>query len=141
MRVVEILDAFGHENIRATHRTTLEITKKKALSVRGDCVVAVSANKGFPDFKPKFKELLRKDGAKVAVTIDASGIVETVSAFGSSRLVLAHPTDLVVRKSDYVCDRTLAIRADKAACDLSRELVARLQNPLQKVKVAITVEV
>ncbi|MEM1565574.1 MAG: DUF371 domain-containing protein [Candidatus Bathyarchaeia archaeon] len=141
MRVTEFITAFGHKNIRATHRTTLEITKEKELSVRGDCIVAVSADKGFPDFKPEFRELLRKDGAKVAVAIDVGEIVETVSAFGSSRLVLAHPTDLVVRKSDYVCDRTLAIRADKAACDLSRRFVARLRNPLQKVRVTITVEV
>lgn len=141
MKAIEVIDAFGHENIRATHRTTFEITKEKTLSVRGDCIVAVSANKGFPDFKPEFKELLRKNSARVSVAIDAGGIVETVSAFGSSRLILEHPTDLVVRKSNYVCGRTLAIMANKAACDFSRELVALLRNPLQKVKVTITVEV
>lgn len=141
MRAVEVIKAFGHENIRATHRTTLEITKEKVLSVRGDCIIAVSANKGFSEFKPEFKELLRKDGARVALLIDAGGIVERVYASGCSKLVLAHPTDLVVRKSDYICGRTLAIRADKAACDLSRELVAALQNPSQEVKITIIVDV
>lgn len=141
MRAIEVINAFGHENVRATHRTTLEITKERTLSVRGDCIVAVSADKGFLDFKPEFKELLRKDNARVTIQIDAGGTVETVSAIGSSRLVLIHPTDLVVRKSVYICGRTLAIRADKAAWNLSRGLVAKLQNPLQEVKITITVEV
>ncbi|MEM1564436.1 MAG: DUF371 domain-containing protein [Candidatus Bathyarchaeia archaeon] len=141
MRMSEFITGFGHKNIRATHPTTLEITKEKELSIRGDCIVVVSADKGFPDFKPEFKELLRRDGAKVFIQIDAGGITESISAFGCSRLVLGHPTDLVVRKSDYVCSRTLAIKANKAACNLSRSLVATLQNPSQKVEITITVEV
>ncbi len=141
MRAMEVVNAFGHRNVKATHRTTFEITKEKELSVRGDCIVAVSADKGFPDFRPEFKELLRRDGAKLKVQIEVNGITETASAFGSSKLILAHPTDLVVRKSNHICNRTLAIRADKAACDLSRELVARLQNPAQKVRIILMVEV
>jgi len=137
----EVVNAFGHRNIKATHKTTFEITKERELSVRGDCIVAVSADKGFPDFRPEFKELLRMDGAKLKVQIKVDGIVETVSAFGSSRLILAHPTNLVVRKSEYICGRTLAIRADKAARDFSRDLVARLQNPAQRVQIFLTVEV
>jgi hypothetical protein len=141
MRAMEVVNAFGHRNVKATHRTTFEITKEKELSVRGDCIVAVSADKGFQDLRPEFKELLRRDGAKLKVQIEVNGITETASAFGSSKLILAHPTDLVVRKSDHICSRTLAIRADKAACDLSRELVARLQNPAQKVRIILMVEV
>jgi len=141
MRAMEVVNAFGHRNVKATHRTTFEITKEKELSVRGDCIVAVSADKGFPDFRPEFKELLRRDGAKLKVQIEVNGVTETASAFGSSKLILAHPTDLVVRKSNHICNRTLAIRADKAACDLSRELVARLQNPAQKVRIILMVEV
>jgi hypothetical protein len=141
MMATEVVNAFGHRNIKATHKTTFEITKERELSVRGDCIIAVSADKGFPDFRPEFKELLRMDGAKLKVQIKVDGIVETVSAFGSSRLILAHPTNLVVRKSEYICGRTLAIRADKAARDFSRDLVARLQNPAQRVQIFLTVEV
>ena len=65
---------------------------------------------------------------------------ETVKAKGSPQLQFTHPTDLVVRKSDYVCSRTLAIRADKAAVDFSREFVDKLKNPNQTVKVTLTVE-
>jgi hypothetical protein len=73
--------------------------------------------------------------------IEAEDTVEVVNAFGSARLILMHPTDMVVRKSNYVCSRTLAIQADKAACDLSRKLVKKLKNPKQKVKITLTVNV
>jgi hypothetical protein len=132
--------AFGHKNVRATHRTTLEITKEKELSVRGDCIVAVLADKSFFDLKPEFKELLRRENAKLTIVIDAGGITDVVKAFGSPRLILSHPMDMVIRKSDYICNRTLAVKADKAACDLSRALVEKLKNPKQVVKITLTVE-
>ncbi|MEM3769860.1 MAG: DUF371 domain-containing protein [Candidatus Bathyarchaeia archaeon] len=141
MRVAEVITAFGHENIRASHITTLEITKEKELTVRGDCIVAVSADKGLLDLKPEFRNFLRREDARLTILIDAGGVVDFVKAFGSPRLILSHPTDMVVRKSGYICSRTLAINADKAACNLSRALVRRLQNPAQLVRVTLTVEV
>ncbi|MEM3840784.1 MAG: DUF371 domain-containing protein [Candidatus Bathyarchaeia archaeon] len=141
MQITEYITAFGHRNIRATHRTTLEFTREKELSVRGDCIVAVSADKGFSDLKPEFREFLRKENARLTILIEADGAVDVVKARGSPKLILSHPTDMVVRKSGYICGRTLAINADKAACDLSRALVKRLQIPGQMVRVTLTVEV
>jgi len=54
---------------------------------------------------------------------------------------LTHPTDMIIRKSNYICSRTLAIQAGKAACDLSRKLVEKLKNPKQKVKITMNVRV
>ena len=141
METTEIIFAYGHRNIQATHETTLEITKEKRLSKKGECIIAVSADKAVADLSLEFRESLRKENAKMTMLIEAGGIVEVVNAFGSRRLVLAHPTDIVVRKSSYVCSRTLAIKADKAAWDLSRKLVERLRIPKQKVKITLTVEV
>ncbi|MEM2367139.1 MAG: DUF371 domain-containing protein [Candidatus Bathyarchaeia archaeon] len=141
MQITEYLTAFGHRNIRATHRTTLEFTREEELSVRGDCIVAVSADKGFSDLKPEFREFLRKENARLTILIEADGAVDVVKARGSPKLILSHPTDMVVRKSGYICGRTLAINADKAAFDLSRALVKRLQIPGQMVRVTLTVEV
>ncbi|MEM3566468.1 MAG: DUF371 domain-containing protein [Candidatus Bathyarchaeia archaeon] len=141
MRVAEVITAFGHENIRASHTTTLEITKEKELTVRGDCIVAVSADKSLLDLKPEFRSFLRRKDARLTILIDAGGVFDVVRAFGSPMLILSHPTDMVVRKSGYVCGRTLAINADKAACDLSRALVRKLQNPEQLVRITLTVEV
>jgi hypothetical protein len=77
--------------------------------------------------------------AKLTLLIDAGGIAEQVLAYGSQQLILSHPTDAVIRKSDYICSRTLAVRADKAANDLSRELVEKLKNPQQQVKITLLV--
>lgn len=141
MEVTEIILGYGHENIQAAHKTTFEITKEAQLSRRGDCIIAVSADKTMADFSSEFKENLHKEKAKIMILIEAGDAAEVVNAFGSPRLILTHPTDMVVRKSNYICSRTFAIQADKAACDLSRDLVKRLRNSKQKVKVKLTVRV
>jgi len=141
MEITEIIFAHGHRNIQATHKSTLEITKENGLSKKGDCIIAVSADKAIADLNPKIKGSLRNENAKMTMLIEAGGIVEVVNASGSRRLILTHPTDIVVRKSSYVCNRTLAIKADKATGDLSRKLVERLKDPKQKVKITLTVEV
>ena len=141
MEVTEIILGYGHENIQATHKTTFEITKEAQLSRRGDCIIAVSANKTMTDFSSEFKENLHKEKAKIMILIEAGDAAEVVNVFGSPRLILTHRTDMVVRKSNYICNRTLAIQADKAACDLSRKLAEKLRNPKQKVKITLTVRV
>jgi hypothetical protein len=141
MEITETIFAFGHNSIQAIHKSTLEITKEAELSERGDCIIAVSADKAMTDLNSEFKESLRKENAKITIMIEAGDVIEVVNALGSTELILTHPTDMVVRKSNYICNRTLAIHADKAACDLSRKLVEKLENPKQKVKIALTVEV
>jgi len=140
MKITEVIDARGHENIRSTHKTTLEITKETVLTKRGDCIIAVSATKGAADLHPNFKEAAKRGGTQITIIMEAGSVREVVKAKGSPRLLFTHPADLVVRKSDYVCDRTIAIRADKAAKDLSRNLVEKLQDPLQKIRITLTVE-
>jgi hypothetical protein len=135
----EVVSGYGHANIHATHKTTLEFTKEKHLSKKGDCIIAVAADKAIADLSPKLKANLRKPKAKLTILIEAGGIAEQVQAQGSGKLILSHPTDAVIRKSEYVCSRTLAVRADKAANDLSRELVEKLKNPEQKVKMTLIV--
>ncbi len=138
-KVQEIVFGYGHRNIQATHKTTLEFTKDLSLSRKGDCIVVVFANKALADLADEFKDKLRKPQAKLTITIEADGIIEHVNARGSPQLILTHPTDMVVRKSDYVCSRTLAVHADKAAEDLSRNLVEKLKNPKKRVKITLEV--
>jgi hypothetical protein len=136
----EVIRAYGHENILATNRATLEITKEEHLTRKGDCIVAVSADKGLNNLSAEFKEAMRKDGAKLTISIEAGGITDIVNALGNSTLVLNHPTDMVVRRSSFTCTRTLAIHADKAARDLSRELVNKFKNPQQQIRITLTVK-
>jgi len=136
-QATEVIFAYGHRNIQAAHHATLEFTKDTRLSKKGDCVIAVAADKTLSDLSLEFKEALRKLGAKLTVTIEADGISEHVQAYGSPQLTLSHPREAVVRKSNYISDRTLAVGADKAAQDLSRELVEKLKNPRQRVKITL----
>lgn len=138
MEATEVILAYGHENIQATHKTTLEITKQQRLSKEGTCIIAVSASKALADLSSGFKEIIRENDAKLTVLIEAGKNADLLNASGGSHLVLTHPTDMVIRKSDYVCSRTLAIKADKAAHDLSKSIIAELKNSKQKVKITLT---
>jgi hypothetical protein len=137
----ECVVASGHTNILATHPATIMFTKDKDLSETGDCIVAVAADKAVADLSQQFKDALRKTNAKLTITIEVDGLQEQIIAFGSPKLILTHSTDMVIRKSNYVCSRTLAIHADKAASDLSRELVQKLKRDKQKAKITLTVSV
>jgi len=133
----EVIFGSGHENMMATHKTTLEFTKDTHLSKKGDCIVAVAADKALADLSAELKENLRKPHAKLTILIEADGVSDQVNAHGSPQLILTHPTDMVIRKSDYICNQTLAVRADKAAQDLSKALVEKLKTPQQKVKITL----
>jgi hypothetical protein len=136
----EVILARGHDNILASHETTLEITKETELSERGNCIIAVAADKAIDDLSREFKANLRNDRARLTILLRAGELTETINASGSSQLVLVHPTSMVVRKSGYICDRTLAIQAEKSAIELSREFVRRLRNSKQEIKIALTVK-
>jgi len=136
----EIITAYGHELIRATHETTFEITKEESITPRGDCIIAVRADKSVADLSREFKELARKRGAEITIIIESNGERDTVKAYGDPRLRFTHPTDIVVRKSMYICNRTLAVKADKAAKDISRKLIGKLRDPDGKVKIILTVK-
>ena len=136
----ENIVAFGHENIQAIHPTTLMFTKEKHLSNKGDCIVAVGADKALADLTQTFKDNLRKTNAKLTILIKVAGLTEQINASGSPKLILTHQNDIVIRKSSYISERTLAINADKSSNDLSRELVAILKNPKQMISISLMVQ-
>lgn len=137
-RVVrEEIMAYGHPKIKATHETTIEITKEKKLTDKGDCIIAVKANKACKDLNELLKNFLKLAQA-VKITISANGIEDEILAFGSPILKLTSDKSIVIRKSDFIDDRTLAIMSNKAACDLDRRLVEELKNP--KTEVVIRIE-
>ncbi|MDK2789801.1 MAG: uncharacterized protein PWP15_308 [Methanothermococcus sp.] len=119
--------AKGHPNVQSTHKTTLEITKEDYLTPTGDCIIGICADKSMIDFSEEFKNELRKSD-KIIVEIIVGDLKETIIGKGHKDLILNHPTDIVIRKSNFICPRTLMIEADKSAKDLNREIVERLKN-------------
>ena len=137
MKAVENIIAWGHESILAENTKTFEITKEWNLTKRGDCVIAVAADKGIVDLSGEFKGMLRKEDTKLTIVVRVGGEEECVEAWGSPKLTFRHLADIVVRRSDYICDRTLAIKANKVAKDFSRSLVAKLKNPQQRIDITL----
>ncbi|MEM2699258.1 MAG: DUF371 domain-containing protein [Candidatus Bathyarchaeia archaeon] len=135
---IEEIRAFGHSLVRATHKTTFEVTREDHLTERGDCIIAVKADKAARDLSERFRDIARRPNAEIIIIIEANGERDVVRAYGSPRLTLTHSMDIVVRKSSYVCARTVAIGADKAACNLSRKLIEKLRNPRQEVRIILS---
>jgi len=48
---------------------------------------------------------------------------------------------MVIRKSEFTSDRTLAIKADKSSENLARRFVKQLCEPKTKVKITLTAKV
>ncbi|WP_297474629.1 DUF371 domain-containing protein [Thermococcus sp.] len=124
----EVIHCRGHENVKATHKSTLEFTKEDHLTPRGDCILCIEADKGINDLSEEFKTVL-KAGKKLLIKIRAGNLVDEVLAEGSPSLILDHDYSMVIRKSTYVDGRTLAVRANKAARDIDRRVVELLKNP------------
>ncbi|MBI2654526.1 DUF371 domain-containing protein [Candidatus Woesearchaeota archaeon] len=116
--------AYGHPNILATHKTTLEFTKDKVLSLKGDCIVGVNADFDLNELK---KFIRKSKNNKVAIKIQSSNkkFQETINAqinpkFNSNK-------ELVIRKTDFVSERTFAIKSNKAAFEVNRDLIEFLK--------------
>ncbi len=124
---VWVIKGKGHGNIRASHKTTLEFTKESEVTPKGDCILAVSCDKGLKDIPSWLKEWLLS-GNRIKIVIKCGKENDFLYAYGHRELVLSHPEEIVIRKSSYIDERTLAIKASKAAGDLKRELIEEIKN-------------
>jgi len=140
MIIFEVI-AFGHKNITAKHYNTLEVTKDPEISKRADCVIGVRANLGASGIPEKAKMALKK-GKKVEVEIilPEYGIRDFLFGFGSEKLSFRHERDIVIRKSNFVCGRTVLISANKSALEINRELVKLLREEKTEIKLLFKIE-
>lgn len=130
----------GHKNIRSNHSRTIEITKESELTLRGDCIIGVNAKYSCFDLPDSLKEKLKDPNTIVEFSISAGNFLFTLTGKGHKDLSLTHEDDIVIRKSDFVCPRTLAVKCDKASDNLPREMVKLLQNPNTKGVFTISVK-
>ena len=118
----------GHRNVTSHHKSTFEITKDAEIGPTADCIVGVDMDKTMLDFPQEFKDKIANPDTKIIVELKTENGYDEITGFGHEDLTLTHPTDIVIRKSDYVCSRTLMIGADKAAKDLDGDLIDDLKN-------------
>ncbi|MCJ8306992.1 MAG: DUF371 domain-containing protein [Nitrosopumilus sp.] len=119
----------GHENIRSNHQMTIEITKESHLTPQGDCIVGVNATSSCADLPEDLKNKLKDPNIMVTFLISVGDHEFLIKGMGHPDLILTHSNDIVIRKSNFICPRTLAVKCDKASDLLPREMVSLLQNP------------
>ncbi len=119
----------GHANIRSLHPKTIEITTEPHLTVNGDCIIGVRASSGCNDLPEKMKTLLRDSKSTVRCSIRVKDFSFKITGRGDERLALTNPHDIVIRKSSFVCPRTLATNCDAASDQVPRDMVRALQHP------------
>ncbi|MEK6870167.1 MAG: DUF371 domain-containing protein [Thermoproteota archaeon] len=119
----------GHENIRSNHQRTIEITKESHLTPSGDCIIGVNASASCADLPPLLKKKLQNPNSKVTFSIKVGKHEFNVEGRGHEHLILTHLEDIVIRKSDFVCPRTLAVKCNKSSDLIPREMILLLQNP------------
>jgi len=138
MRIYEEIEAKGHPLISATHKTTCEITKEPHLTVAGDCIIGVAANKAISDLSNEFQSSLAHDDAILKTTLICEEYEIVMMARGSKQMSCTHARDLVWRRSSFVCERTIAIHSDMTAILLPRDFVTALK---QEAKLSVYLEV
>ncbi len=127
METTEILHCRGHPLISASHGTTFEVTTEADLTGSGHCIIGVGADKGSAGLSAEFRQVLCHDDAMLCTTLSCRDITLVVRSRGSAALTLDHPSDLVWRRSTFVCGRTIGVRSDHVAASLPKELVRYLK--------------
>ncbi|MBN2112040.1 DUF371 domain-containing protein [Candidatus Woesearchaeota archaeon] len=113
--------AFGHVNIKGTHKNTIEFTKDKELTLKGDCILGINA---CFDLK-KIKEFI-KGREKMVCRISAGNLSDEFGFIPNQKFNDNH--EMVFRLGEFASERTLGIRATKAAKHINRDLVENLKK-------------
>lgn len=98
------------------------------MGLAADCIVGVASKASLNDMPPKMKDAIRNEDAQIQIILETKNETDKIIGYGHPALTLDHPTDMVCRKSDYTCSRTLMIHADKAAMDLNPDLIKDLKS-------------
>ena len=130
----------GHPNVLSLHGRTLEITKDDHLSVKGDCIIGVSANKACADLHEAIRNGVKRPGAVVKVEIIVGNECFSIQGLGDNRLSLMNNHDIVIRKTQFACPRTLSVKCDRASIDLPRTMVRMLQDTATRGLFRVSVE-
>ena len=134
MVILETIIAYGHENILCTHNTTIEITKEKSLTKKGNCILGINASKACFDLNDDLKNKIN-DGIKFKITLNVEKLQDSFYGFGNKELKLLDKNEMVFRKSDFICDRTILINCTKSSKEINRKLIEQLKIPGKKLSI------
>jgi hypothetical protein len=126
MKAQDFVRCRGHPLVLGTHPTTFEVTREDHLTKNGNCIIGIAADKGCAGLSAEFKWVLARDDAILSTRLECGGVVADIASRGSARMTLDHPTDMVWRRSTFVCGRTIGIHSDLVAATLPEELIRNL---------------
>ena len=126
MEAQETIYCRGHPLILGNHPSTFEVTREDHLTKNGNCIIGIVADKGCAGLSAAFKRVLANDDAILITRLSSGDVIFEVKSHGSSRFTLDHPTDMVWRRSSFVCGRTIGIMTDHEAATLPKPLIANL---------------
>ncbi|MEM1628332.1 MAG: DUF371 domain-containing protein [Desulfurococcaceae archaeon] len=126
--IKEVIKAKGHPNIRALHKTTIEITKDDEISPKGDCIIATSADKAANELARELRESLKSSESILLVIIEVEGFRDLIIAQGHPNLIMSDNRKIIIRRSEFIEPATIGIRANKAAADIKRELISLMRR-------------
>lgn len=129
--ILDKINAFGHKNIVCTHNTTIEITKDTHLTKKGNCILGINASKACLDLNSNLKNLI-KQGHKFKIIIKVGDFTDYFYGHGHANLTLSNEKEMVFRKSEFICDRTVLIKCTKSSSELDRMLIEHLKNKDKK---------
>jgi hypothetical protein len=121
--------AKGHKNILGTQRNTLEFTKDKHLSLKGDCIIGVESDFTLERIKP----MLSWNRAKMV--IECTGKKEEIVGKINPSFKSEH--EIVLRVTDFGSDRTLMTRCDKASVHLRRDFIDCLKDDSNIIHISV----
>ena len=110
--------AYGHKNILSKHRNTIEFTKDKEVSLRGDCILGVNADYDLL--------LVKKLKGKLKVKIKVDEDEDEFFCYVNEDFNDDH--EMVFRISEFNSERTLGLRTTKAAKDIKRSIVEKMKQ-------------
>jgi hypothetical protein len=131
---------YGHPNVQSLHRKTVEITKDDHLTLKGDCIIGVRASKACVDLDGELRRWLRSNDSVVTIEIMVGSESFVIKGKGDERFTLQNSHDIVIRKTSFVCPRTMSVRCDRASSDIPRKMVKMLQDRDAKGIFRITLE-
>jgi uncharacterized protein len=138
--LIEEIRFCGHRNIRSLHARTIEITKDPNLTLNGDCIIGVSATKSCSDLTSGMKNKIRSNQSFIEIDLIVEPLIFKIHGFGNDNLLLTHAHDIVLRKSNFICNRTLSLSCNFSAIHIPRKMVELLRDPSKQGLLVIGVE-
>ena len=79
--------------------------------------------------------MIRK-GKKINVFIKVDDLKDQFYGYGDPNLALLDEKEMVFRKSNFICNRTILIKCNKASNELDKNLLEKLKIPGKKITIS-----